>query len=237
MNFDKDLFLLNTDKLNISITDEQIKKLDAFAGMVIEKNKVMNLTAITDPEGFAVKHFADSVSLNAVYDFKKDTKVIDIGTGAGFPGVPMLITNPDIKLTMLDSTAKRLAFISESLEELQLEAEVLHSRAEECGKAKGYRESYDLAVSRAVASLNVLAEYCLPFVKVGGLFIAMKSAKADEEIANAKNALEILGGKVEEVKSFTLSDAAERNLVIIRKVKPTPPKYPRVSAQIAKKQL
>lgn len=237
MNFNKDLFLENLSELNISVTEGQISLLDSFAEMVIEKNKVMNLTAITDLDGFAIKHFADSISVTALPEYKEAKKIMDVGTGAGFPGVPLLIMNPDIELTMLDSTAKRLTFVKESIENLGLDAEIKHARAEESGKDKNYRETYDAVVSRAVASLNVLTEYCIPFVKVGGYFFAMKSSKADEEITLAENAISILGGKIEQIKTFRLSDDAERNIVVIKKIKPTPPKYPRVSAQIAKKSL
>ncbi len=237
MNFNKELFLNNLSGLNISVTNSQISLLDSFAGMVIEKNTVMNLTAITDPDSFAIKHFADSISVSALPEYKTAKKIMDIGTGAGFPGVPLLIMNPDTEMTMLDSTAKRLKFVSESIDTLELKAEIKHARAEELGKDVHYREKYDAVVSRAVASLNVLSEYCLPFVKVGGYFFAMKSAKADEEIAQAENAISILGGKIEQIKAFRLTDDAERNIVVIKKVKPTPPKYPRVSAQIAKKSL
>lgn len=237
MTFNKELFLKNTSELNIPVADDKIALLDSFAEMVIEKNKVMNLTAITDADGFAVKHFADSISVMSLPEFTSAKKILDVGTGAGFPGVPLLIMNPQIELTMLDSTAKRLAFVSESVSALGLEAEIKHARAEELGKDVKYREIYDAVVSRAVASLNVLAEYCLPFVKQDGYFLAMKSAKAEDEIKSAENAISILGGKIEGIKKFSLSDEAERNIVIIKKVKPTPPKYPRVSAQIAKKSL
>lgn len=237
MNFNKDLFFENLSGLNIPVDEGQISLLDSFAEMVIEKNKVMNLTAITDPDSFAIKHFADSISVSALPEYKAAKKIMDVGTGAGFPGVPLLIMNPEIELTMLDSTAKRLAFVSDSIAALGLNAEIKHARAEELGKDTDYREKYDAAVSRAVASLNVLSEYCLPFVKVGGYFFAMKSSKADEEIAQAKDAISLLGGKIEKVSTFRLSDDAERNIVVIKKIKPTPPKYPRVSAQIAKKSL
>ena len=155
----------------------------------------------------------------------------------GFPGIPLLITRPDINLTMVDSTAKKLAYVASAVEKLGLEAETLHARAEEAGKNPNYREQYNIVCSRAVAALNVLCEYCLPFVKVGGVFVAMKSAKAEEEIALAKNAIKTLGGEIIEKKTFTLSDGGERNLIIIKKISQTPPKYPRVSAQIAKKAL
>ncbi len=225
------------DGFGVELSDEKLALFENYAGKLVEKNKVMNLTAITDPDGIAVKHFADSLSVFSIINPDNGAKVIDVGTGAGFPSVPMLIARPDLKLTMLDSTAKKLAFIAESLEDMGIDATTLHSRAEEAGQSKSYRESFDFCVSRAVASLNVLAEYCLPFVKVGGTFVAMKGAKAQEEIDSAKAAIKLLGGEITEVKSFSLADDGERNLVFIKKISQTPTKYPRVSAQISKKPL
>lgn len=236
MNYNKDLLLNNLDNLGLQINEDIIESLDKFAYMLTEKNKVMNLTAITDADGIAVKHFADSLSLLKAADIKSGVKVLDLGTGAGFPGIPLLIAKPDINLTLIDSTAKKLGFVAESIDALGLQAEVYHTRAEEAGKNKDYREKYDFVVSRAVAALNVLCEYCLPFVKVGGKFLAMKSALAEEELKNASNALNILGGRVADKFSFNLTDG-ERTVIIIEKVKETPVKYPRVSAQIAKKAL
>lgn len=236
MNYNKDLLLNNLNNLGLQINEDIIDSLDKFAYMLTEKNKVMNLTAITDADGIAVKHFADSLSLLKAADIKSGAKVLDLGTGAGFPGIPLLIAKPYINLTLIDSTAKKLGFVAESIDALGLQAEVFHTRAEEAGKNKNYREKYDFVVSRAVAALNVLCEYCLPFVKVGGKFLAMKSALAEEELKNASNALNILGGRVADKFSFNLTDG-ERTVIIIEKVKETPAKYPRVSAQIAKKAL
>lgn len=236
MNYNKDLLLNNLNNLGLQINEDIIDSLDKFAYMLTEKNKVMNLTAITDADGIAVKHFADSLSLLKAADIKSGAKVLDLGTGAGFPGIPLLIAKPYINLTLIDSTAKKLGFVAESIDALGLQAEVFHTRAEEAGKNKDYREKYDFVVSRAVAALNVLCEYCLPFVKVGGKFLAMKSALAEEELKNASNALNILGGRVADKFSFNLTDG-ERTVIIIEKVKETPAKYPRVSAQIAKKAL
>lgn len=237
MNFNASLLIENLSALNVNVSDEQIKKLDFFAYMLAEKNKQMNLTAILDEDSVAIKHFADSLSILTVADIHKGTKVLDVGTGAGFPGIPLLIVKPDMDLTLIDSTAKKLAFVSESVESLGLKANVIHARAEDLAQNADYRETYDYVVSRAVASLNVLCEYCLPFVKLGGKFISMKGSKAPEEIVNAKQAISVLGGKLTETKTFSFSDEIERNLVIIEKIAPTPQKYPRVSAQILKKPL
>lgn len=236
MNYNTELFKENLNNIGLEVTQDVISKLDAFAEMLIEKNKVMNLTAILDPDGIAVKHFADSLSLLKAIEIKDNAKILDLGTGAGFPGIPLLIAKPGLEMTLIDSTAKKLTFVSESIDNLGLNAEVLHTRAEEAGKNPQYREKYDIVCSRAVAALNVLCEYCLPFVKVGGTFAAMKGAQAEEEIRLAENAIKTLGGTIKDKFSFRLSDG-ERTIVIIEKVKPTPVKYPRVSAQIAKKAL
>ncbi|MBQ3005946.1 MAG: 16S rRNA (guanine(527)-N(7))-methyltransferase RsmG [Clostridia bacterium] len=227
----------DAEKLGILINDEQLSKFELLSELLVEQNKTMNLTAITDPDGIAVKHFADSISVLTAYDIPAGAKVMDIGTGAGFPGIPLLIMRPDIDLVMVDSTAKKLKYVQSTVDSLGLIATTLHTRAEEAGQSKEYREKFDVVCSRAVAALNVLCEYCLPFVKVGGMFIAMKGAKAQEEIGDAKAAIKLLGGKIVAEKSFTLSDGGERTLVVIKKISQIPPRYPRPSAQIAKKPL
>ena len=231
------LLISDAERLGLSIENDKIKQFEKLAELLVEQNKTMNLTAITDPDGIAVKHFADSISVLNAAKFDEKAKVLDVGTGAGFPGIPLLIMRPDLDLTMLDSTAKKLKYVANTVEELGLTANVLHTRAEEAGQSKEYRETFDIVCSRAVAALNVLCEYCLPFVKVGGVFVAMKAAKAQEEIEGAKAAIKLLGGQIIDEKSFTLSDGGERNLIIIKKISHVPPKYPRVSAQIAKKPL
>lgn len=235
MTFNKNLFLENMSTLGIEITEDKINLLDKFAERLIETNKVMNLTAILDEDGIAVKHFADSLSILKI-NIKENAKIMDLGCGAGFPGIPLLIARNDIDLTFVDSTAKKLGFVKETVEALNLNAEVVHSRAEELGHNPEYREKYDLVVSRAVAALNVLCEYCLPFVKVGGRFAAMKGSLADEEIKQAGNALRILGGKITDKIDFELTDG-KRSIIIIEKIAETNSKYPRPSAQIAKKKL
>lgn len=237
MLYNPSLLLEDAEKLGISVTDEMLSRFEKLAYLLVEQNKIMNLTAITDPDGIAVKHFADSISALSAADFPQGARVLDVGTGAGFPSIPLLIARPDLNMTMIDSTAKKLKYVASAVESLGLAAEVLHTRAEEAGQNKEYREKFDIVCSRAVAALNVLCEYCLPFVKVGGIFLAMKGAKAQEEIADAKNAIKTLGGKIIDEKSFTLSDGGERTIVVIKKISQVPPKYPRVSAQIAKKPL
>ena len=235
--YNTSLLISDAEKLGISLTDEQLSLFEKLSELLVEQNKTMNLTAITDPDGIAVKHFADSISALSAYDFAEGAKVLDVGTGAGFPSIPLLIARPDLKMTMIDSTAKKLRYVASTVETLGLSAEVLHTRAEEAGQNKEYGENFDIVCSRAVAALNVLCEYCLPFVKVGGVFLAMKAAKVQEEIADAKNAIKTLGGKIVAEKSFTLSDGGERTIVVIKKISQVPSKYPRVSAQIAKKPL
>lgn len=235
--YNTSLLISDAERLGIALTDEQLSRLDKLSNLLVEQNKTMNLTAITDPDGIAVKHFADSISVLTAAEIPQGAKILDVGTGAGFPGIPLLIMRPDIDLTMIDSTAKKLKYVENTVNELGLVATTLHTRAEEAGQSKEYREKFDFVCSRAVAALNVLCEYCLPFVKQNGLFIAMKGAKAQEEIDAAKAAIKTLGGKIIAEKSFSLSDGGERTLVIIKKISQIPPKYPRPSAQIAKKPL
>ena len=235
--FNTSLLISDAERLGIALTDEQLSRFDALSDLLVEQNKTMNLTAITDPDGIATKHFADSISVLAAAEIPSGARVLDVGTGAGFPGIPLLIMRPDIDLTMIDSTAKKLKYVENTVGELGLIATTLHTRAEEAGQSKEYREKFDFVFSRAVAALNVLCEYCLPFVKQNGLFIAMKGAKAQEEIDAAKAAIKTLGGKIIAEKTFSLADGGERTLVVIKKISQIPPKYPRPSAQIAKKPL
>lgn len=221
----------------IHLTAEVLDRLDIYANLLVETNKQFNLTAITEPEDMTIKHFADSLSILGFAKFPENAKVIDVGTGAGFPGVVLKIARPDLNLTFLDSTKKKLSFIDKVLKECGLEGETLHARAEEAGQSKAYREQYDFAVARAVAALPNLSEYCLPFVKVGGAFISMKAAASDEELSSARGAIRLLGGNLEKDDLFDLVENMPRRIFTIRKISQTPPKYPRPSAQIAKKPL
>lgn len=227
MNYNLEKFLKGLEELHIQLTEEQIQQFIKYYEMLVEKNKVMNLTAITEFDEVIEKHFLDSLSLIKVYDLKKDISVLDMGTGAGFPGIPLKIAFPELKVTLADSLNKRILFLQEVIDELHLEKiEAVHARAEELGKNKAYREMYDLVVSRAVANLSSLEEYCVPFVKIGGNFISYKSGEIEEEVANAKNATFLLGGKVKDVYKFDLYEQ-KRSFVIIEKVKGTPKTYPR----------
>lgn len=227
MNYNLEKFLKGLEELHIQLTEEQIQQFIKYYEMLVEKNKVMNLTAITEFDEVIEKHFLDSLSLIKVYDLKKDISVLDMGTGAGFPGIPLKIAFPGLKVTLADSLNKRILFLQEVIDELHLEnIEAVHARAEELGKNKTYREMYDLVVSRAVANLSSLEEYCVPFVKIGGNFISYKSGEIEEEVSNAKNATFLLGGKVKDVYKFDLYEQ-KRSFVIIEKVKGTPKTYPR----------
>ena len=217
---------------NSLITQQQIEQFEKYASLLQQWNEKMNLTAITDDEGIAVKHFIDSISLLKYYDVKG--RVIDIGTGAGFPGVPLKIMRPDIELTLLDSLNKRLVFLDEVCRQIGISAELVHSRAEEGSRKPEYREKFDLAVSRAVANLPALCEYCLPYVKGGGAFISLKGPDAENEIEAAEKAFNILGGKVENSERFLLPDGSSRTLIYISKIRPTPEKYPRRGQKINK---
>lgn len=233
----KTLLKTESDKIGVILDDRAIDRLDLYAEMLIETNKTLNLTAITDPTEIVYKHFIDSLSLLTCIDFQEGAKVIDVGTGAGFPGVVLLIARPDLKMTLLDGTNKRLVFIQNVLDALNLDADVVHMRAEIAGKDTKYREQFDIATARAVASLNVLGEYCMPFVKVGGIFAPMKSAKTDEEVKSAKGAIKLLGGRIDKINELNINNCGERYVILTKKISQTPPKYPRASAQISKKPL
>jgi len=230
----KEMLKKQCEKMNIILEYDALERFDIYAETLIEWNSFMNLTAITQPDEIVTKHFTDSLSLLGKVKIEKASKIIDVGTGAGFPGLALKIARNDLDITLMDSTNKRLEFIKEVLKKTSLQCEVIHSRAEDLGKNPNYREKYDYATARAVANLRDLAEYCLPFVKVGGYFVPMKSAKAKEELETAEKAIKVLGGKVENISSFNLNEAGERSIFIIKKISQTPTKYPRVSAKMAK---
>ena len=224
-------------KEGMSIDSEIAEKLLRYYDLLIDTNRVMNLTAITEFDEVVRKHFADSLVLSKYVDFHNIHRVIDIGTGAGFPGLVLKIVFPDISLTLLDSLAKRILFLQNVSEELGLnDIEFVHARTEDAAALSKYRENYDLAVSRAVAQLRVLSEYCLPYVKKNGLFVAYKGGDVSEELEASQKAFKLLGGSLENVETFPLYDM-QRSLVFIRKSSDTPKKYPRQAGMPAKKPL
>lgn len=224
-------------KYELSVREKAIKQLCVYHDLLIERNKVMNLTALTEPQDVALKHFADSMMLLQYAEIPQGASVIDVGTGAGFPGMVLKIVRPDIRLTLLDSLQKRLGFLEEVCGALGFtDVELIHARAEE-GSRTELRDSFDVAVSRAVAGMNTLCEYDMPYVKIGGRFIAMKGKGAEDELSAAQNAIRELCGELKAVHSFELGEAGERAIIEIEKIAPTPEKYPRKSKQIKNKAL
>ena len=225
-------------KFGIELDDEMINQFDEYANLLVEYNKVMNLTAITEKNEIDEKHFLDSTTLLLSNKLKENAKMIDIGAGAGFPSLPVKIARKDIDVVMLDSLNKRIGFLNTVIGKLGLEKiKAVHLRAEEGGRIKEYRENFDIATARAVADLAVLSEYALPFVKVGGFFVALKGNSPSDEVNNAKPAIKKLGGQVREVKEITLPSGINHTLVVIEKVEKTPSAYPRKAGKPAKEPL
>lgn len=225
----KEILLSGSQQMGVSLNEKQVDMFLKYKDLLIEWNEKINLTAITEDRDVMIKHFLDSVSCMKVPYIKENDKVIDVGTGAGFPGIPINIYYKDVQLTLLDSLNKRIKFLKEVCTNIGLNhVKFEHGRAEDYGKNKNHREKYDVVVARAVAQLNILSEYCLPFVKVGGYFICQKGPNIDEELKNAKKSIEILGGKFVEKKDIKLPFTdITHNIVVIQKQKNTPAKYPR----------
>ena len=239
MNYDLTLLEKGCEQLGLTVNEQQKKQFVRFYEYLTEKNKVMNLTGITEFEEVLVKHFLDSLTCVKALDMTKVKKVIDIGTGAGFPGVPLKIMFPEITFTLLDSLRKRVNFLEETFDLTGLtKIEAIHGRAEEFARNKNYREKYDVCVSRAVSNLATLSEYCLPYIRKGGYFVSYKSGKVQEETEQAAKAVKILGGEIKDIIYFQLPDSEiERSLVVIEKIKNTPQKYPRKAGTPAKEPL
>ena len=232
----REIFEKGLLELGFNIDNEKIEKFDIYSKLLVEWNKKINLTAITAPEEIAVKHFLDSIAPLSVFEIEKNAKVIDVGTGAGFPGFPIKIMREDLDFTFMDSLNKRINFLKLVSEEIDLKsAEFVHMRAEDGGINKLYREKFDYVVSRAVANLKVLSEYCIPFLKVGGIFAAFKQYEVDEEIEESRAMIGSLGGKIKEIKEIKIpcSDIV-RKIILIEKVKETPKNFPRKANKIRK---
>ena len=235
----EELLKLSAAAIGVELNDRQVQQFVKYYEILVEWNSFMNLTGITEYEEVVQKHFVDSLVLSKAIDVNQITNLIDIGTGAGFPGIPLKIAYPHLKVTLLDSLQKRIKFLNEVVMQLGLEnVETIHGRAEDFAKPSMKRESYDICVSRAVANLASLSEYCLPYVKVEGYFVPYKSGKIDEELANARKAVFVLGGKIEDEVKFNLPDSdISRSLIKIRKVSGTPKKYPRKSGLATKEPI
>jgi len=237
MTVNTQVLLREAERIGQPLSDTQTSYFVRYARLLVEWNQKINLTAITEPDGIARLHFVDSLLLRCAIEPIENAKVIDVGTGAGFPGIPLKIMRPDIELTLLDSLNKRILFLEEVSKELGQKNICIHSRAEEAGQNDKYREQYDIATARAVASLNQLAEYCLPFIKTGGYFIALKGPGYEEEMKQAEQAVKELGGQYEKACPFTLADGTQRGLVVVKKISQTPTKYPRMGGKIKKSPL
>ena len=233
-----ELLKTSAEKMGIELSQNQLEKFDLYKKLLLEWNEKMNLTAITDDEGIAIKHFADSISVLPLME-NKNASLIDVGTGAGFPGIPLKIANDGFKVTLLDSLNKRITFLEEVKKELGItNLECIHSRAEDGGRNADLREKFDYCVSRAVARLSVLSEYCMPFVAVGGYFISLKGPDAAEELTEAQKAISVLDGKVEKVVEITIPESDLKHCaVVIKKIKSTPKAYPRKAGTAAKKPI
>lgn len=239
-HYDLEEFNRDLNVFGVILKDEQMQRFMDYYELLIEWNSFMNLTAITEYKEVLKKHFVDSLSLIKAYPLQDcDIKIIDVGTGAGFPGIPLKIAFPELRITLMDSLNKRVKFLNEVIERLQLkDIEAYHSRAEDLAREQEHRENYDLCVSRAVANLSTLSEYCMPFIKTGGNFISYKAEKVTDEIKSAEGALKILGGKIIKQTEFCLPySEIYRNLITVEKIKSTPRKYPRKAGLPAKEPL
>lgn len=234
MGIISEFLLAEQDRAGLELSPRMLEQFEEYARLLVEWNEKMNLTAITKPEEIAAKHFLDSLMILKYQPMKAGDTLADVGTGAGFPGIPLLIACPGLKLTLIDSLNKRLVFLSHVLDVLGLEAELVHARGEEAGRRKEYRQKFDFATARAVSHLRELSEYTLPFLKVGGTLLSMKGPQMEQELEEAKKAIGLLGGEIQAVEAYQVPGAGERSLVFIKKISQTTPIYPRPSAKIAK---
>lgn len=225
-------------QFGIELNRHMVESFTSYARILVEYNKKVNLTNIVQPKDIVIKHFLDSLAVIDAVSIPENARLIDVGTGAGFPGVPIKIVRPDIELTLLDSLNKRINFLKQLISELGLNnVHTVHARAEEAGRKPGFRHAFDVATARAVAALPVLCEYCIPLVKPNGLFITMKGREVEQELQSAQNAIAVLGARVEKVKTFNLPDGSGRSNIIIKKISQTPSIYPRKTPKILKSPL
>lgn len=229
-----EILLNNQEKIGISFTSDMIERFEIYAELLVEWNKKMNLTAITKPEEIAIKHYIDSLMILKYHPITNKIRLADVGSGAGFPGIPLLIVRPDIEMTMIDSLNKRLNFLNTVLNELGLNARLVHLRGEDAGRQKEYRQQFDIVTARAVAHMRELSEYTLPLLKLGGTMISMKGPQIKKEIEESKKAINMMGGKISKIETYEIEKAGERSLILIKKISQTPIVYPRSSAKIAK---
>ncbi|MDR2908342.1 MAG: 16S rRNA (guanine(527)-N(7))-methyltransferase RsmG [Oscillospiraceae bacterium] len=223
--------------LGVTLSPSRLEKLRQYTRLLLDWNERFNLTAVKEERAIAERHYLDSLTLLKAYSFAQGARLLDVGSGAGFPGVPLKLARPDISLTMLDSLNKRTVFLAELSREMEQDNEIIHGRAEELAHKTQYRESFDAVTARAVAPLPLLCELCLGLVGPGGVFLAMKGPGAEEELKQAKSAIEIMGGRLEAVERFTLPEAGGRSVIIVKKISQTPPKYPRSYGKMSKTPL
>lgn len=224
-------------QIGIELDDYGLDRFDQYAERLVRWNEKVNLTAITDPDEIVIKHFVDSLYILKFIKMSPNQSLVDVGSGAGFPGLPLLIANPQLEVTFVDSVNKKLSFIKDALNNAGLMANIINSRAEELGRNSDFRESFDYVTARAVAPLRVLAEYCLPLVKPDGFFVSMKGSNGLQELADAENAIKTLGGEVAKTAEYTLPNGDPRSIIIVRKISQTPTKYPRKTKKIETKPL
>lgn len=233
---DREYLKQAASRAGFELDELMLEKLDCYAEMLIDWNKNVNLTAITDPKEIVIKHFVDSFLLLNHIEYR-NSSIIDVGAGAGFPTLPCKIVQEDLQITMLDSLNKRISFLDAVCEKLKERAKAVHGRAEEQGREAQYREKFDVATARAVAHLRELTEYCLPFVKVGGFFVALKGYEIEQELEESTNAIKLLGGEIEGVYKYELEDSSRRAIICIKKISRTPDIYPRNKGRMIKKPL
>ncbi|MGN0531874.1 MAG: 16S rRNA (guanine(527)-N(7))-methyltransferase RsmG [Eubacterium sp.] len=231
----KELLRNQSADFGVGLNETALDRFDIYAKLLVDWNEKMNLTGITAPDEIVTKHFVDSLAVSRHCDLKADIRLVDVGTGAGFPSIPLLIANPHINAVLIDSLAKRLSFLQAVLDECGLKATLIHGRAEELGKDPSLRETFDIATARAVAPMNMLAEYCLPFVKIGGSLIALKGS--DDDVTPAAAAIATLGGEIAHLDSYNLPNGDGRSVAVVNKISQTPTKYPRKNKKITTQPL